>query len=147
MDDTSNDSSSDLGGGASTTLVKTDPKKFKRPPPPPPSNLTKSTLMASKTLTEKSVPETSTSDTTTAESNDNNNLLGLVKCSVCGKAFGKNSIKFHVPQCQRKQQLIKDRLEAEAEKKNTNYIIEESEGELLIVEWNSSKALKKSVFS
>ncbi len=36
------------------------------------------------------------------------------KCGVCGKEFGRVSIKFHEPQCQRKAQAMKERQEREA---------------------------------
>ncbi len=36
------------------------------------------------------------------------------KCGVCGKEFGRVSIKFHEPQCQRKAQAMKERREREA---------------------------------
>ena len=60
--------------------------------------------------------------------NENNNILGLVPCAVCGRQIGKNSIKFHLKQCQKKQQLIKDRQDAE-DKKVAQSIEEETEGD------------------
>ena len=96
-----------------------DFKKSKRPPPPPiqngksPSKGTDSEV--------KKVPENDQNGV-----NDNNNILGLVTCSVCGKQFGKNSIKFHVRQCQKKQQLLKGRQEKIEE--NSKQQSEEDEG-------------------
>ena len=83
-----------------------DFKKSKRPPPPPIS--IKSSPSKGTEMEGKKVPEVATEN---PEINDNNNLLGPVNCAVCGKQFGKNSIKFHLRQCQKKQQLIKGRQE------------------------------------
>ena len=38
-----------------------------------------------------------------------------MKCSICNKVLGKNSLKFHEPACQRKRDAIKEREEREAE--------------------------------
>lgn len=50
-----------------------------------------------------------------------------VKCHVCGKLFGKNSVRFHVPQCEKKHQAMKAREEKEKleRKKSSSYIIYE----------------------
>ena len=39
----------------------------------------------------------------------------MVKCSICNKVLGKNSLKFHEPACKRKKEEIKEREEREAE--------------------------------
>ena len=51
-------------------------------------------------------------------------------CSLCGKQFGRNSIQFHQRQCQRKQQVLKEKQEQEdiEERKMASYIIEEDVG-------------------
>ena len=96
-------------------------KKLKRPPPPKANNgIFKHNDFA--------VPETSSD--INPEAVDNNNVLGLVNCAVCGKQFGKNSIKFHLKQCQKRQQILKERQEASAleDKKVTKDLtIEEAE--------------------
>ncbi len=53
-----------------------------------------------------------------------------VDCSLCGKQFGRNSIQFHQRQCQRKQQVLKEKQEQEEieERKMASYIIEEDVG-------------------
>ena len=48
-----------------------------------------------------------------------------VKCSTCSKEFGKASIKFHEPQCERKkaaeeQKKVKDNVDVE--EKSASYI-------------------------
>ena len=98
------------------------PKDFKKSKRPPPPQIKSSPSKGTETEVKK-VPEISTEN---PEINDNNNLLGLVNCAVCGKQFGKNSIKFHLRQCQKKQQLIKGRQEKieESAKQQT----EEDEG-------------------
>ena len=98
------------------------PKDFKKSKRPPPPQIKSSPSKGTETEVKK-VPELSTEN---PEINDNNNLLGLVNCAVCGKQFGKNSIKFHLRQCQKKQQLIKGRQEKieESAKQQT----EEDEG-------------------
>ena len=70
------------------------------------------------------------------EVTDNNNVLGLVTCAVCGKQFGKNSVKFHTRQCQKRQQIIKERQVTDQEKKSppsaVSEPIEEVEGMIFL---------------
>ena len=115
------DDSSSANESSSSEKPK-DFKKSKRPPPPPIVN--KSPSKSTETEVKK-VPESAD-----PEINDNNNLLGLVNCAVCGKQFGKNSIKFHLRQCQKKQQLMKGRQEKIEE--STKQQTEEEEGESFI---------------
>ena len=115
------DDSSSANESSSSEKPK-DFKKSKRPPPPP--IVSKSPSKSTETEVKK-VPESAD-----PEINDNNNLLGLVNCAVCGKQFGKNSIKFHLRQCQKKQQLMKGRQEKIEE--STKQQTEEEEGESFI---------------
>ena len=115
------DDSSSANESSSSEKPK-DFKKSKRPPPPP--IVSKSPSKSTETEVKK-VPESADS-----EINDNNNLLGLVNCAVCGKQFGKNSIKFHLRQCQKKQQLMKGRQEKIEE--STKQQTEEEEGKSFI---------------
>ena len=115
------DDSSSANESSSSEKPK-DFKKSKRPPPPP--IVSKSPSKSTETEVKK-VPESAD-----PEINDNNNLLGLVNCAVCGKQFGKNSIKFHLRQCQKKQQLMKGRQEKIEE--STKQQTEEEEGESCI---------------
>ena len=115
------DDSSSANESSSSEKPK-DFKKSKRPPPPP--IVSKSPSKSTETEVKK-VPESAD-----PEINDNNNLLGLVNCAVCGKQFGKNSIKFHLRQCQKKQQLMKGRQEKIEE--STKQQTEEEEGKSFI---------------
>lgn len=48
-----------------------------------------------------------------------------VKCKTCAKEFGKSSIKFHEPQCERKknaEESRKDKEKNEGEEKTVSYI-------------------------
>ena len=48
-----------------------------------------------------------------------------MKCSTCSKEFGKASIRFHEPQCERKkvaEDIRKEREEGENEEKPVSYI-------------------------
>lgn len=48
-----------------------------------------------------------------------------VKCSTCGKEFGRTSIKFHEPQCEKKkiaEDLKKDKEKSDCEEKSISYI-------------------------
>ncbi|TRY67253.1 hypothetical protein TCAL_02938 [Tigriopus californicus] len=51
-----------------------------------------------------------------------------VTCSICGRQFGKNSFRFHEPQCQKKQQALKEKQEKEMleEKRTNSYYIDPS---------------------
>lgn len=51
-----------------------------------------------------------------------------VTCSICGRQFGKNSFRFHEPQCQKKQQALKEKQEKDLleEKKTNSYYIDPS---------------------
>lgn len=90
-------------------------RKSKRPPPPV-------NLNRNKNLELQSVP-----DSNNEELDNNNSVLGLVNCPLCGKQFGKNSIKFHTRQCQKRQQILKDRQESD-KKSPPQQPIEEAEG-------------------
>jgi endogenous inhibitor of DNA gyrase (YacG/DUF329 family) len=107
-------------------------KHSKRPPPPSSGAIIKSTSSSPiKTTTTTTTNDNNTTGTEAAELAESEiiNNLGLVNCSECGKQFGKVSIKFHLPQCQKKQQLIKERQAAEEKKNISSYNrIEEAEG-------------------
>jgi hypothetical protein len=62
-----------------------------------------------------------------------------VDCSLCGKQFGRNSINFHQRQCQRKQQVLKEKQEQEEieERKMASYIIEEDVGKEILSMYSS----------
>ena len=87
-------------------------KHSKRPPPPPVNPFHK--IISSRS--ENSLLNNPESRELGDLENENNNILGLVPCSVCGKQIGKNSIKFHLKQCEKKQQLMKQRQKVEDEK-------------------------------
>ena len=60
-----------------------------------------------------------------------------VDCSLCGKQFGRNSIQFHQRQCQRRQQVLKEKQEQEQLEergRQSNYVIEEDVGRSLFFE-------------
>lgn len=97
-------------------------KNLKRPPPPSQTTSLNNKTNLIKNLESSQVPEL-------IEELDNNNILGLVTCSVCGKQFGKNSIKFHARQCQKKQQIIKDKQEAEEKKNHIQQQADDQEAE------------------
>ena len=110
------DGSSDSDSKLPAKLIEI--KHSKRPPPP--TNFHK--ILSSKS------ENSCLNDVGSNElENENNNILGLVPCAVCGRQIGKNSIKFHLKQCQKKQQLIKDRQDAE-DKKVAQSVGEETEG-------------------
>ena len=101
-------------------------KHSKRPPPPPMNPFHKIVSSRSdNSLLNNS--NTSESREVGDLENENNNILGLVPCSICGKQIGKNSIKFHLKQCEKKQLLIKQRQKVEDEK-STASIEDQSEG-------------------
>ena len=104
------------GSSDSDSKPAKEVKHSKRPPPP-------TTPFINKILSSKSENSflnggggSSSSETTTDIENENNNILGLVPCTVCGKQIGKNSIKFHSRQCQKKHKLIKERQKEEDKK-------------------------------
>lgn len=81
-------------------------KKF--PPPPPLTNKQKTQSSASLASSSgKTVPELTPMETGNSDDDNDKTTLGLVNCNVCGKQFGKVSIKFHLPQCQKKQEAQK----------------------------------------
>ena len=49
----------------------------------------------------------------------------LVKCDICGKLFNRNSFRFHVPQCEKKEKArkLKEEEEKLKEMRNSSYII------------------------
>ena len=53
--------------------------------------------------------------------------IGVTKCPICGKQFGKSSLRFHQPQCEKKQALLQEKHEQEKleEKRKESYIIYE----------------------
>ena len=67
----------------------------------------------------------------TLEATENNNSpsrggsIGVTKCPVCGKQFGKSSLRFHQPQCEEKQAALQEKHEQEKleEKQKSSYII------------------------
>ena len=104
------------GSSDSDSKPAKEVKHSKRPPPP-------TTPFINKILSSKSENSflnggggSSSSETTTDIENENNNILGLVPCTVCGKQIGKNSIKFHSRQCQKKHKMIKERQKVEDKK-------------------------------
>ena len=103
------------GSSDSDSKPAKEVKHSKRPPPP-------TTPFINKILSSKSENSflngggSSSSENTTDIENENNNILGLVPCTICGKQIGKNSIKFHSRQCQKKHKLIKERQKVEDKK-------------------------------
>ena len=53
--------------------------------------------------------------------------IGVTKCPICGKQFGKSSLRFHQPQCEKKQAALQEKHEQEKleEKRTSSYIIYE----------------------
>ena len=49
----------------------------------------------------------------------------LVKCETCGKLFNRNSFRFHVPQCEKKEKArkLKEEQDKLKEMRNSSYII------------------------
>ena len=95
-------------------------KKLKRPPAPSLTSKTNQKNLeqnggSNQNNSNNQVPEIISNNN--KEVTDNNNVLGLVTCAVCGKQFGKNSVKFHTKQCQKRQQIIKERQVISDEKK------------------------------
>ena len=110
-------------------------KKLKRPPAPSLTSKTNQKNLeqnggSNHNSSNNQVPEIISNNN--KEVTDNNNVLGLVTCAVCGKQFGKNSVKFHTRQCQKRQQIIKERQVTDQEKKSppsaVSEPIEEVEG-------------------
>ena len=113
-------------------------KKLKRPPAPSLTSKTNQKNLeqnggSNQNNSNNQVPEIISNNN--KEVTDNNNVLGLVTCAVCGKQFGKNSVKFHTRQCQKRQQIIKERQVISDEKKTSpsavSEPIEEVEGTIL----------------
>ena len=133
------DSSSANESSSEATLSKSsfkNLKKLKRPPPPAVSRTNLRNL--DQNQTQSQVPDII--DSNSGNEADNNNVLGLVNCTICGRQFGKNSYKFHLRQCQKKQKIIKDRQDAE-DRKSVSQSIEEMEGKHEL-----SKFMKVSIF-
>ena len=53
--------------------------------------------------------------------------IGVTKCPICGKQFGKSSLRFHQPQCEKKQAALQEKHEQAKleEKRTSSYIIYE----------------------
>jgi hypothetical protein len=53
--------------------------------------------------------------------------IGVTKCPICGKQFGKSSLRFHQPQCEKKQAALQQKHEQAKleEKHKSSYIIYE----------------------
>ena len=78
-------------------------------------------------------PETEAEKVAAAETESESSPVSRTvteECSLCGKQFGRNSIQFHQRQCQRKQQVLKEKQEQDdiEERKMASYIIEEDVG-------------------
>ena len=101
--------------------------KHSKRPPPPSTHHHFHKILSSKSENSCLNEATGSGNSNNELENENNNILGLVPCAVCGRQIGKNSIKFHLKQCQKKQQLIKDRQDAE-DKKVAQSVGEETEG-------------------
>ncbi len=137
-DSSSNESSSESSKTKGTGSKKHHGKTRPPPPtgPPPAATYVKGSSPVKQNNNNNKVPEdangnSESSGEASATGNGSDNVLGLVTCSVCGKQFGKNSVKFHVKQCERKQQLLKTKLakEEQERKENQSYKIDEEEGE------------------
>ena len=51
--------------------------------------------------------------------------IGVTKCPICGKQFGKSSLRFHQPQCEKRQAALQEKHELARieEKHSSSYII------------------------
>ena len=119
------DSSSANESSSEATNSKSSSKNLKKLKRPPPPSLAKTNMKNLEQNSSSQVPEIINNN-----KEDNNNLLGLVTCAVCGKQFGRNSVKFHTRQCQKRQQIIKDRQVSDDKKTTSTTVepIEEVEG-------------------
>ena len=68
-----------------------------------------------------------TEKTNFSPSRSNQPGIGVTKCPICGKQFGKSSLRFHQPQCERKQAMLQEKHEQEKleQKRTSSYIIYE----------------------
>ena len=80
-----------------------------------------------KTLTDNLKTQEITEKTCASPARSSTAGIGVTKCPICGKQFGKSSLRFHQPQCEKKQALLQEKHEQEKleEKRKESYIIYE----------------------
>ena len=78
-----------------------------------------------KTLTDNVKTQEMTEKTSSPARNPSG--IGVTKCPICGKQFGKSSLRFHQPQCEKKQAALQEKHEQAKleEKRTSSYIIYE----------------------
>ena len=80
-----------------------------------------------KTLTDNLKTQEITEKTCSSPARSTTVGIGVTKCPICGKQFGKSSLRFHQPQCEKKQALLQEKHEQAKleEKRTSSYIIYE----------------------